>query len=589
MAFVSIAVLSSHSRLGSASLRPTKGFLTTAKKATKPHRATIRLCASTASKSTSTGLPAAEEKAALLKLQNGSDVRGVALKLKDEHVVNMTAERTAELTRAFAFHVSKLTNKPVKDLKIAVGRDSRLSGDRLTQAAIVGLLDAGVGYVMNCGLCTTPGMFVTTITQGYDCDGAMMLTASHLPPERNGIKFFTKEGGASKKDITNLIEMAATAYEQRSSKYLDLVQHNKSDKVHSVDFLQVYAKILADKIRSGVNHKQHYDTPLKGYKIIVDAGNGAGGFFATQVLKPLGADITGSQFLEPDGTFPNHVPNPEDAAAMDATIQATLDSKADIGIVFDTDVDRSAIVSNTGESINRNKLIALLAAIVIREAKSMGITSKINIVTDSVTSLGLKSFIEKRGGVHFRYKRGYKNVIDKALELNAQGTYTPLAIETSGHGAMKENNMLDDGAYSVVKLLIELVRLAQETGNKYALFDLLDELEHPKDEKECRLSFINDAKEDFKARGEAILKAFLDFGSKQKGWKLEDENYEGYRFIIHQDGGNVGWVLIRPSLHDPLLAMNVESSLQHGVTPILTTLRDFFSPYSSQLDLSSLK
>ena len=86
------------------------------------------------------------------------------------------------------------------------------------------------------------------------------------------------------------------------------------------------------------------EKPLDGLHIIVDAGNGAGGFFVEQILQPLGADTTGSQFLEPDGMFPNHIPNPEDATAMSAMVEAVLQQKADFGIIFDTDVDRAGAV-----------------------------------------------------------------------------------------------------------------------------------------------------------------------------------------------------------------------------------------------------
>lgn len=147
---------------------------------------------------------------------------------------------------------------------------------------------------------------------------------------------------------------------------------------------------------SAVQHPEAHDKPLAGMHILVDAGNGAGGFFATEVLQPLGADITGSQFLDPDGSFPNHVPNPEDPAAMAATIDAVKASGADMGIVFDTDVDRSGLVDRNGVAINKNKLIALMASVTLR--KFPGST----IVTDSVTSSGLTKFIEKLGGQHLR-------------------------------------------------------------------------------------------------------------------------------------------------------------------------------------------
>lgn len=145
-----------------------------------------------------------------------------------------------------------------------------------------------------------------------------------------------------------------------------------------------------------MQHPETYEKPLAGMHILVDAGNGAGGFFADKVLQPLGADTTGSQFLDPDGSFPNHVPNPEDPAAMAATIDAVIRHGADLGVVFDTDVDRSGVVDASGRALNKNKLIALMAAITLRDKPGT------TIVTDSVTSSGLTAFIESKGGVHYR-------------------------------------------------------------------------------------------------------------------------------------------------------------------------------------------
>lgn len=122
-------------------------------------------------------------------------------------------------------------------------------------------------------------------------------------------------------------------------------------------------------------------------KVVVDAGNGSGGFFAS-MLADLGADTTGSQFLEPNGTFPNHVPNPEDPTAMQSAAGAVARAKADLGIVFDTDVDRSAVVAPDGREINRNRLIAVLSAIVLEDHPGS------TVVTDSVTSKGLAQFIQ---------------------------------------------------------------------------------------------------------------------------------------------------------------------------------------------------
>lgn len=155
--------------------------------------------------------------------------------------------------------------------------------------------------------------------------------------------------------------------------------------------------------------------------------------FAEQVLVPLGADTNGSQFLEPDGHFPNHIPNPDNKEAMASIMEAVLREQADLGIIFDTDVDRSAVVTKSGQPLNRNNMIAVLSKIVLSEHPAA------SIVTNSPTSTHLKTFIESLGGHQVRYISGYRNVINKAIALNEKGINAQLAIETSGHAAFKEN------------------------------------------------------------------------------------------------------------------------------------------------------
>jgi phosphomannomutase len=233
-----------------------------------------------------------------------------------------------------------------------------------------------------------------------------MLTASHLPFNRNGMKFFTKTGGLGKDDISAILRIAEglrARGELPAAEQYALAPHE--------DFMPAYAAQLRALIVEGVGAG---DKPLDGMSVVVDAGNGAGGFFAHDVLAPLGADVSDSQFLEPDGSFPNHVPNPEDAEAMGSCATAVLKANADLGVVLDTDCDRSGLVLSDGRFLNRNRLIAALCASVLRDSPGA------SIVTDSVTSAGLADFIEGRGGVHVRFQRGYKNVINKGVELNEQ-------------------------------------------------------------------------------------------------------------------------------------------------------------------------
>lgn len=251
-----------------------------------------------------------------------------------------------------------------------------------------------------------------------------------------------------------------------------------SAAIASLDLIDLYALHLRRKICAGLCSGM-YDRPLEGMHIVVDAGNGSGGFFATKVLAELGADTTGSQFLEPDGMFPNHIPNPENADAMASIRKAVLDNKADLGLIFDTDVDRMSAVLPDGEEINRNALIAMMAAILAPDYPGS------TIVTDSVTSDELTTFLQDELHlVHHRYMRGYKNVIDECIRLNKAGTVSPLAIETSGHGALSENYYLDDGAYLAVKLLIAATK-AKKEGKQ--LGDLIAKLGHPVEGVEFRL------------------------------------------------------------------------------------------------------
>ncbi|MEL7475875.1 MAG: phosphomannomutase/phosphoglucomutase, partial [Cyanobacteria bacterium J06555_12] len=341
------------------------------------------------------------------KLQNGSDIRGVALEGVADEQVNLTGEVVTRLGQAFAAWLSATLGKPAGELTISMGRDSRLSGPELMRAAIAGITRSGCD-VLDFGIASTPAMFMSTVLADSGipkCDGAIMLTASHLPFNRNGLKFFTKQGGLDKKDIKAILQLAEAGEFKSPGEVGAIAQH---------DFISVYAARLVDIVRKGVNHPEHYDLPLQGLKIVMDAGNGAGGFYCDRVLAPLGADTTGSQFLDPNGTFPNHVPNPENAEAMASICQAVLENQADFGIIFDTDVDRGAAVDASGRPLNRNRLIALMSAIVLREHPGS------TIVTDSITSDGLAEFIQDKGGVHHRLKRGYKNVINESQRLNGE-------------------------------------------------------------------------------------------------------------------------------------------------------------------------
>ncbi len=491
------------------------------------------------------------------KLQNGSDIRGVALEgIAGQHI-NLTEEVCRNIGRGFALWLMKKTGRTA--LRVAVGRDSRLSGPQLCRWICDAMVQQGL-LITDFGMASTPAMFMATVTDGYMFDGSVMITASHLPFNRNGFKFFTAQGGLEKGDIKEILSYAEGTQ----------VTGLNPGSLSSDSFMDTYAKILADKIRAAAGSEK----PLDGFRIVVDAGNGAGGFYADKVLRPLGANTDGSRYLEPDGSFPNHIPNPENKEAMESITQAVRETGADLGIIFDTDVDRAGAVLSDGSELNRNRIIAMLSAILLREHPGT------TIVTDSITSTGLAKFIESKGGIHHRFKRGYRNVINESIRLNDLGQDSQLAIETSGHGAFKENYFLDDGAYIVTKLLIELARGKKEG---YCLESLLDGLEEPAESVEFRMNILL---EDFKDYGQQIIDALTAYALTQPGWSLAPSNYEGVRVNLDDAHGN-GWFLLRLSLHDPLLPLNIESNCVGGCRKIAAALKDFLTGFDS-LDTSPL-
>lgn len=494
-----------------------------------------------------------------LKLQNGSDVRGVAIAGVEGQPVTLHDPIVRSLGFAFAQWLSERLEKPANQLKISVGNDSRISANQIKTCIFQGLVKAGAtGF--DCGLASTPAMFMSTVFENHSYDGAMMLTASHLPFNRNGVKFFIREGGLEKKDITKILTMAARIGE---------LSEVSTAKAITVNLMDDYAAHLVTIIRNGVGN----NTPLNGLKIVVDAGNGAGGFFVDKVLQPLGAETSGSQFLEPDGMFPNHIPNPEDHAAMTAIITAVNNNAADFGIIFDTDVDRAGAVDKNGTPINRNRFIALMAAIVLEDHPGSV------VVTDSVTSTGLKWWIEEKlGGVHHRFQRGYRNVINEAVRLNDAGKESWLALETSGHGALKENYFLDDGAYQIAKILIKIAQL--KAAEKGTIDELIAALPEPVEAAEYRPK-IKVA--DFSSYADSVLEGFAVFVEQTEGWSLTPNNYEGIHVTCEATAGN-GWALLRKSLHDPQLPLNIESEERGGVELIAAKIKEFLSGYEG-LDL----
>ena len=501
------------------------------------------------------------------KLQNGSDIRGIAIGSNTE-AINLDSEAVSRLAKGFLYLLSHNTEKESHELCIAVGRDSRISGPDLVRDIIAALIPYGT-KVLDSGLSSTPAMFMSTVFEEFKCDGAIMVTASHMPSDRNGMKFFDMDGGLDNGDIADIITFA------ESNSVLGRLSPGTASEPIKVNLMDVYSAHLRKKILDALDSGE---TPLLGLSITVDAGNGAGGFYAEKVLAPLGADVSSSQFLEPDGSFPNHIPNPEDKSAIESICAKVREAKTDLGLIFDTDVDRVSAVDESAKEINRNAIVALAAALIADSHPGS------TVVTDSVTSRGLTAFLEGSLGLkHLRFKRGYRNVINKSIELNEQGIESDLAIETSGHAAYKENFFLDDGAYLATKIVIATAK-CKNAGK--GISSLISDLSEPLESKEVRLPIKGS---NFAAVGDNIIEDLraLSSSGELSECSLEEPNYEGVRINFNSPSIK-GWMLLRKSLHEPIMPLNFESDVKGGCLKIAELLIPLLSKYED-LDIGKLK
>lgn len=488
-----------------------------------------------------------------LKRKSGSDIRGPEELLTDEFA--------SRIGYAFACWLAEQDHTTPDQLRISVGHDSRHSGVRIKKALIRGITAAD-SDVLDCGLCAAPALFMTTMHDETRANGAVMITASHHASGLNGFKFITSNGGLKEEDVLKILRRAAeTEVPDRLAKKLD--------------FMSIYLDSLREVV------KKHLEDdalkPLLGLHVVVDASNGAGGFYA-QFLEELGANTEGSRYLAPDGTFPGHIPNPEDPQAMEMLKQAVLENKADLGVIFDADCDRAAVVDQNGKAINRNRLIALIAAILLEEHPGA------TFVTDSVTSSGLTQFITEWGGVHYRFKRGYRNVIDEAIRLNEEGIDCPLAIETSGHAAFRENMFLDDGIYLVTRLICEALNRKREGET---LSSLIDELQEPVESIEIRMNVLDE--EEAQASSQEVIEIILSHTLDNPEWCFAPDSREGARITFNLDGGvSNAWFQLRMSVHDPVMPLNAESDVPGGVNRLLTALYELIKD-TELLDLAPLR
>jgi phosphomannomutase/phosphoglucomutase len=328
--------------------------------------------------------------------------------------------------RAAAPHFAEVHGKHV----VVVGRDNRLSSPELAAALINGLRAggaAGGATVVNLGLVPTPLVYWYAVQ--YNNAGGIMVTGSHLGPEQNGFKLCVGAVNIFGDELLQLRDRIA-APAQASPNTGQVTSENAA--------IRTYQTLMHHRLR------QHMLRPLT---LVIDAGNGTGGLVAAELFERWGHTVH-CLFCEPDGTFPNHQPDPQVAANMRALGARVRETGADLGIGFDGDADRLGVVDERGELIAADRVLALLAQDMLARRPRAA------VVADVLSSQTLFDAVTRAGGRAVMWASGHSLVKAKMREIGAL-----LGGEASGHIFLAEDYYgFDDAFLAAGRLLALLTR-----------------------------------------------------------------------------------------------------------------------------------
>ena len=359
------------------------------------------------------------------------DIRGIADPI-DEKPADLTEETVYLIGKGIGTYLSR--KYAVKT--IAVGRDNRLTGEKLQNAFMRGLSETGI-KATNIGLAISPMVYWSVCAMPYDA--AANLTASHNPKEYNGIKVVTHN--------------AHSICGDELQEVLKLIQNNDFISAPPVasdtqEIMPQYLEDLASKVKS---HRQ--------LKVVVDAGNGTAGKFAPEFLRKIGCEVI-ELYCELDGNFPNHEANPEELENMHDLIAAVKSHHADLGIGFDGDGDRVGVVDEKGHHYSADYMLLLLARDMLKRLPGA------KVVFDIKTSQVIINDLIAHGAEPVMSKTGHSFIENKMKEIGA-----PLAGEVSGHLFFGENYYGFDDALLAAGKIVQII--SEETHPLSQMFNTL--------------------------------------------------------------------------------------------------------------------
>ncbi len=434
------------------------------------------------------------------------DVRGIVEK-------DLTPEFAYTLARACA---SYFKEKNPELTKVAIGHDARMSSPIFAKQLIAGFNDSGIDTLF-VGMVPTPLLYFAIFNQ--DVQAGVMITGSHNPPEYNGFKIQLGDlpvFGDEIQKIADIIEKDR------------FIKNAPDGNNYNYNIIPDYESYILENIK--IKNPERFT-------VVVDSGNGVGGFVAVPIMRKMGMNII-SLFEEPDGNFPNHHPDPTVVEYIQDLIKTVKDKKAHFGVGFDGDADRIGLVDGKGEVIWGDQVLAIFARSILQEVPGA------TIVAEVKCSKTLYDDIKANGGKGIMWKAGHSLIKAKMKEVGAM-----LGGEMSGHIFFKHRFFgYDDALYAAFRLF-EIVSKREDLDVRR----LLDGIPATFSTPEIRME-VDDEKK---------------FGIVDKVVKFfKDNNYD----VNDVDGARItfpdGWGLLRPSNTQNVIVMRFEAESEKRLAEI---------------------
>ncbi|MDX8388593.1 MAG: phosphomannomutase/phosphoglucomutase [Ghiorsea sp.] len=432
----------------------------------------------------------------------------------------------AEISVEFAYSLANAYTKLLQDKSkpIIVARDVRLSGLKLQQAVMKGLVEQDFD-VIDLGVVPTPLAYYGVYK--LDAGGCIMVTASHNPAADNGFKLMLGKDSFHGQGLQQL-------------KGLML----QGDTPPNQPFGTIDVMDLSEGYETFVRKDCQLARPLK---VVIDAGNGPAGLVAAPVYRALGCEVV-ELFCEPDGRFPNHHPDPTVEENMQDIAEKVRESKADIGIAFDGDGDRIGVVDEAGEIIWGDMLLLLLSRQLLAEQPGATIISEVK------SSQVLYDDIKQHGGNAVMWRTGHAPIKKKMKETGAM-----LAGEMSGHFFFADRYFgFDDAVYAGARVMQMLA------GQAKPLSSLLEGVPKQVSTPEIRIECAD------KTKFNVVEEAKRYFADKQ----CEMIVIDGMRLVCEG-----GWALLRASNTQPALVLRYEANDSHRLAELRKMLEGWLDKH----------